>query len=388
MRPQIRLTTPTLTVPCDTTTGWTATHSTLSLNSTAGEYRSGLTSQCLKVTNTGDGASTFTALYALGAPVNLSQCHAVMSLRTLAGSGVTDPASYAFFSCRLKSGSASRSVACSSIKMFNTGAMALSAPVSHPYEADSGGTFDATAVDTVGVWAGFYEPFTNTPSFLIDGLWFCPWPAKATLCFQCDGEYASHYKLAAYLNRYGLRATFYAYEEGIGGSRLSIAALQEMQAMGHLIALYTVNWPGLTDEQRVATVIARGNWLRDNGFSLGARHMVIGGNGSQPYNWTWSLEQSLFPKHLDTYAWTAATAFQSHFTPRQQPRLMELNSTNLATIQSTLATTVSSRGRLGLLVHDITGGDWTAFDTLMQTNVLPAVSAGTLRVATVGESHG
>jgi hypothetical protein len=163
--------------------------------------------------------------------------------------------------------------------------------ITNPSNLTVSGSVDYSTIDVIRIKATSIGAGT-TPTIIFDSVEFLSGLAKAKIALTFDDGKDEHYKIAAILNRYGLRGTFYIIPSKIGASGyLTLAQLREMQLDGHLIANHTYTHGGLAGGYEIPEsgsssaikndFVLASKWLYDNGFRRGARVVALPGGTAE-----------------------------------------------------------------------------------------------------------
>jgi peptidoglycan/xylan/chitin deacetylase (PgdA/CDA1 family) len=159
------------------------------------------------------------------------------------------------------------------------------------YSGDGAGTL-ATSINSVAKLQ-FKLAYTagNYPEVTVDYLAFPKKQPIANVAITFDDGKAEDFTVAQYLATRGIRATFYVITGSMNTDGfLTTAQLTQMQAWGHLIANHTSAHTYYPTSLAPATAISElrtaSNWLRDNGFSRGARIYALPGGTNNIMNWS------------------------------------------------------------------------------------------------------
>lgn len=248
------------------------------------------------------------------------------------------------------------------------------------------GTPDLTAITVIGIDAWKQPTIVNgqQPSFVVGGFWVLPAAAaKAQILLRFDGAKATHYAAASALHDAGMKATFYVNQDVVDHANyLTTAQLLTMQGWGHVVACYTTNWLAIAVVDRPAYIQSVQAYLAGQGLTSGLRHMAIGGTGSVP-QWSPADEAALIPAYLDTVSmWPERVGSARGLSRYMYAGRNDFSAATLAATEADLAAVVAARGRRGVLIHDLVGGNMTAFSTLV-TYLAGLVTAGTAEVVDV-----
>lgn len=220
-----------------------------------------------------------------------------------------------------------------------------------------------------------------SPEVIIDYFAFVRPPQVATLTIQADGSYGSHYEVGALLSSYGMRGTFYVESDG---ASLTLSEMRVMQQAGHLIAAYVRDFGSQNDlDSLLKTYLKSALWLKENGFTLGTRHIVHGISS----RWRPEYYELFIPTLVDTVAFSSSLRLSSQRNPHFQTRYHEFTAATQNTVESLLGEAVKNGARLGLLIHELTGSNLLAFNSFISSKVWPLKRAGRLDVLTVEEAY-
>jgi len=390
-------------VPCDDVSAWAADAN--QAVSDEADYRVVSTQpKAMRIQRLANAWGSLNVDYTFGSPVDLRNTHWMMTIQLIEGAGFADPAEFTPIVVQVF-----ENANWNKFRMFGSPGggywnggdyETFGGPIDGFY-TQSGAPPDLSAVTSIRITTSVDNPGDSVPALQITDVRFVPQPSFGELLLQFDGAYDNHYNAAAYLNKYGMRGTFYVSEATTGGSRLTVAQLQEMQHMGHLIALYADEFRAETTiAAKIAKVQANQRWMWDNGFHEGSRHLVVGGSSTASDGYSTEIRDALIPKYLDTITFIHADADDGStwgtitpFVPHRVERYHEFNTAKQVAIEARFDVAAAGGGRFGVLLHDIdpdndmSSGDWDEFVDFIDNTVVADVANGKMKVTTVAEAH-
>lgn len=134
-------------------------------------------------------------------------------------------------------------------------------------------------------------PSEQTPAVVFDSLELVPEQGDCHYIITFDDGNVWDYTAARYLADRGVKGTFFICPSRVNNAgRTTLTQLQEMKAMGHLIAnhswshLYLVT-DSLSPGEAAEEIRKGAEWLEDNGFENGAQIYAVPGGSASLRDW-------------------------------------------------------------------------------------------------------